>query len=145
MHSTAVSQQRPKRSRKSNKNPIFASKLFAQSGKTTVLERLVSDRIGYGLCTECGGVREGSSDFCRECLSRFPVIFTDPDIYDYDAWSYSVLQIKPAYEASAFKAQRVPVLERRGRSQTIGYADTLADAWRMARKLWERAQAGGQW
>jgi hypothetical protein len=120
-----------------------ASELFSRQGFSMALERLYSDRSSQDLCIECGvNDRFGCEDCCAECLAHFPrcTEIGTP----YDAWMYQVIQFRPAtgFE-SAFRAERRPILERRGQKQVLGLFETFEAAEKACRQKLKRAQSTG--
>lgn len=66
-----------------------------------------------------------------------------PAVHDYNGWHYRVIQVLPAYDISVFRAERVPIFERKGQAEFIGYAETFVEAERLCKKKLDRALAVG--
>jgi hypothetical protein len=118
-------------------NRVLASKIFLREGASERLDDLLAKRVCRDLCLECGTKRDGSSDYCSSCAARFSI--STEVLHAYDGWKYQVTQFRPAFDAPAFRAERVPILERRGHAEWIGNANTFAEAEKMCEKKLNRA------
>jgi hypothetical protein len=102
---------------------------------------LIHSRIARDACLECGSAERGSDGYyCCDCLSKFPIVTEVGS--PFDGWRYEVAQIKPAYDQSAFLAQRVGIFERESQGvQVFGYLDTFREAKAAVVKKRDRALA----
>jgi hypothetical protein len=131
----ASSQKSPRtaRSKRSKRPCLLASEIADRLEQ----QRVVTERIGRGVCAECG--RKTSGVFCSESLAQFPKV---EDIgYPVSGWQYRIVLKVPEYmgEITVERVDAFPP-ERRNRREIIAFCQTREEAQKLIQKRIARHQ-----